>query len=379
MNESLLMRKKGQHLSDAQVFHIIKQLDSFPKSVKLLQKMYKLSQATMRRIINFKNKNKQFEDIPLSRFQEKKRISKEAKLTTRSYLLPPCEPKSIPIIKKYIEAELGESYQISELRNFIKKEMKYSYKKGNSRPPIYKENRTQLKKALFCIELLSLIACGGVVINWDESSFDRSIKQQYSWLPVGQSCQIINDRLKGRASLILATWNTGEWFSVIFMSTINSDKFWFFLTLLSGIISRRFTNFKKPPVVIIDNASTHKSGITQKIIDSLDLQVKFNAAYWPEIAPVERIFGMMKSKMRRLGGSMTIDFSKRKDAEQIFMLINSIGESSLIKAWREVIREARKTIIEMLTKKRINNEMLLNRNQIELESMQIDRTGDISK
>ena len=104
MNESLLKRKKSQYLSDAQIFHIIKQLDLFPISGRLLQKMYKLFQSMMRRNIN-KNKNKQFEDITLSRFQEKKRISKEAQLATRSYLLPLCEPKSIPMIKHRVRAE----------------------------------------------------------------------------------------------------------------------------------------------------------------------------------------------------------------------------------------------------------------------------------
>ena len=131
------------------------------------------------------------------------------------------------MIKKSIESELRESNSPREIRNYVKCQMKYFYMKGNSRPPAYSEKRSQLAKALYC-ELLSLNAKVGEVINCDEFSFEQSIKKQYSWLSIGQSWYIINDRLKGQASLILDLWNTGEWLTIIVMSTINSDKFWFF-------------------------------------------------------------------------------------------------------------------------------------------------------
>ena len=256
--------KKREHFSNVQIAYIIRQRDRFPKSIKLMQKKYRLSRFTLRRITQFKNTYKFCEDKPLVRHRGKRRISKEAELAVRSYLSPPCEPRSIPIIKKHIESKLKECYSTQEIRNYIKNEMKYTYKKGNSRPPVYTKSTTQFKKALFCTELLSLIADGNVVINWDESSFDRSVKQEYSWLPAGQSCKIINDRLKGRASLILATWMTGEWLAMIVTSTVNSEKCWFFLKLLSSIINRSCSNIHKSPVIVIDNASTHLSGLIRR-------------------------------------------------------------------------------------------------------------------
>ena len=164
--------------------------------------------------------------------------------------------------------------------------------------------------------------------------------------------------MKGRASLILTTWNTVEWLAMIVMITVNSDKFWFFLKLLSTTIQSRLESVHWSPVIIINNASTHSSRIIQEIIKNLHLQVKFGAAYWPEEAPVERAFGKLKSKLRALGGSMTIDFSKITVAELMFRLINSIGISSWIKAWIEVIREARKAIIEIIVKIIFNRELL---------------------
>ena len=134
MHESLLMRRKGQHLNEEQITNIIQQLERSPQSRKLLQRMYRLSRTTLRRIIQQKGKDKPMDDGTLARFEDKQKISREAGLRIRSYLLPPCEPRSIPAIKRHVEAELQETYSFQEIRSYIKKEMKYSYRKGSSRP-----------------------------------------------------------------------------------------------------------------------------------------------------------------------------------------------------------------------------------------------------
>ena len=140
-------------------------------------------------------------------------------------------------MKDYLESKLREEYPLHKIRSYVKREMKFVYKKSSSRPPVYATMRSQLVKALFWTELLLLMAKGKIIINLDESSFDRSVKRQFSWLPVGRSYPIINDKLKGRASLILATWNSGEWISMVVLDTVDSEKFWFFLELLKLTIS----------------------------------------------------------------------------------------------------------------------------------------------
>ena len=151
---------------------------------------------------------------------------------------------------------------------------------------------------------------------------------------MGQSCQIINDWLKRLASLILATLNTGKWLAMIVMSKINSCIFLFILKLLSVIIRRHHVNVQKSPVIVIDDGSTHSLGLLQEIVESLYLKVKFMAPYWPEVTQVERIFGKLKSKLRSIGESMTINFKKIKKCRTNFKLINSIDTSSWYKAWR---------------------------------------------
>ena len=199
------------------------------------------------------------------------------------------------------------------------------------------------------------MAKGEVIINWDESSFDRSVKRQFSWLPKGKNLPIINDKLKGRASLILATWNTGEWIGMVVLGTVDSDKFWLFLGLLKTLIDSRNDSIEKSPIIIFDNARTHSSIKTINTIKDLSLPVRFLAPYCPEAAPIERIFGKIKSKLRVLGWTQNIDFSKRNGVEIIFSLVKSLTKESWLKAWNDVIKEARLSIIEILIKN--NTEM----------------------
>ena len=151
------------------------------------------------------------------------------------------------MVKDYLESKLREEYPLHKIRSYVKREMKFAYKKGSSKPPVYTTMRSQLVKALFWTELLLLMAKGEIIINLDESSFYRSVKRQFSWLPVGRSYPIINDKLKGRASLILATWNTGEWISMVVLDTIDSEKFWFFLELLKVTISNNNSDITNLP------------------------------------------------------------------------------------------------------------------------------------
>ena len=146
----------------------------------------------------------------MSRLQVEKESAKKQSLPP-DHICSSLRTKKHSNHQKVYRIRIEEIQSPREIRNYVKCQMMYFYKKRNSRPPDYSEKRCQLAKVLYCAELLSLNDKVGVVINYDESSFDCSIKKYYSWLPIGQSWHIINDQLKGQASLILIIWNAGEW------------------------------------------------------------------------------------------------------------------------------------------------------------------------
>ena len=70
-----------------------------------------------------------------------------------------------------------------------------------------------LAKRSFAVELLAAIHSKRVVINIDESNFERSVKRNYSWLLHGSSGIILKNIFKGKSSLILATESSSLWFA----------------------------------------------------------------------------------------------------------------------------------------------------------------------
>ena len=90
----------------------------------------------------------------------------------------------------------------------------------------------QMSKGWFSAELLKMVHKKQLIFIVDEWSFTRSVKAEYSWLPVGKSSSVINDVQKGSSSLIFSIGSNELWFGLIKHGTIDSKIFWIFLNLL---------------------------------------------------------------------------------------------------------------------------------------------------
>ena len=98
-----------------------------------------------------------------------------------------------------------------------------------------------------------------LLINVDESSYSRSIRRNYSWLPVGSSNPIINDRWFGRTSIIFGLVSNGEWLWINVNETTKSSDYWLFITLLKKFLDSLKLNNRGAFKLLVDNASIHIS------------------------------------------------------------------------------------------------------------------------
>ena len=214
------------------------------------------------------------------------------------------------------------------LRKYLRDSLKYRFKKGFLRQPKYTSKRIQLAKALFCTELLDLIYKKEIMINVNKSSFERSIKRHYSWLPKGMNCAIINDQLEGKATLIKTMWSNSKWFAMTVVGTLDSEKFWIFIKFIKSIIKAEQEDPFKTPAVIVDNARTHTSRFTKEVTSKLEYKIRFLAPYCSEIAPFEQAFGTIKSKIRSQGVPRIINFDKDEGFQIVLNLLASISHAS---------------------------------------------------
>ena len=189
-------------------------------------------------------------------------------------------------------------YSRHTIQTLVKKELRWSYKKGCSKPQKYKTKAIQVSKALFCVDQANLMKDRRLIINIDESSFDRSMKREYRWLLIGRSSALLNQNITEKLRLILGVSNRGSWFALVKESTMNSKWFWIYLKLIEKVFGDQINEWLAMPFIIIDNVPIHTSKLTKKKTDSLSFGIKYLPSYWPEVAPVEQAFNLIKSKFK---------------------------------------------------------------------------------
>lgn len=110
-------------------------------------------------------------------------ISDEEVKLIQKVITPPQKPLTIRHIQIEVERLTGNVHSKHALRSLIKSRLGYSYKKGSSKVQKDVTSKSLAVKRVFAAEILKAFNDEKLVINIDESSFDRSLKQLYSWLP----------------------------------------------------------------------------------------------------------------------------------------------------------------------------------------------------
>ena len=339
LHEKLCNRRKGQHLSAEYKAYLYQLLWNFPENHKSIRVAYKLSTATYSKLNSNKNSRLGLEEFDITMNLMCTPISAGAQKFIAKILEPPKPPTTISEIKTAIYDELGEMYSMHFIKNYLKKVLKYSFKKAWSRPPKYARPEIKRAKGLFWAELLRIINKQQPIFNIDEWRFTRAVKSEYSWLPSGKSSFVINDVWRESVSLIMAAGSTGQWFGVIKHGTIDAHTFWIFLGLFKKLLMETRSTSQKLPVLILDNASIHTSNFTKTAINLLNLKVKQLPPYCPEVAPVEHVFRAIKSKLRNRSSTKAIDFNKLSGIETLKDATEEISKNTWKNVWSEVIRE----------------------------------------
>ena len=70
----------------------------------------------------------------------------------------------------------------------------------------------------------------------------------------------------------------------------------------------------------------------------------FIPAYTPEYAPVEKVFGIIKAKLRKISSCKSINWNKEVRKHVIKTLMESVPKSHLISVWRNFIKNLKRSI-----------------------------------
>ena len=222
-------------------------------------------------------------------------------------------------INEQLNAKFWVKERRREIKSYLKKEMNYSYKKGGSTTYRGGSEEILYQKSISSSRLLIEILSNKLIINIDEWVFNRDLKQSYSWLSRGITSQIINTVVTGRWHIIAAVLSNGEFLSIILNDTGNAEKFSNFLLILRYAIWNTKMKQESDWVIVLDNASIHRSSLALKTTRDIRFNMMCLPTYSPSLAHVELFFRMIKNEMRKTIHAKEICFSKQEDRIRYIM------------------------------------------------------------
>lgn len=132
---------------------------------------------------------------------------------------------------------------------------------------------------------------------------------------------MINEYPNEKCSLILvAAWNKFG-LRYIQTETIKAIEYSRFLLILNWFLANSEIGKQNDLVMTLENTRTHKAAISVDIQYKIALKTLFLASYYPEVVPVERIFGFVKTGMKGKLSYSFLDLNKESESEKIFDIL----------------------------------------------------------
>ena len=144
--------------------------------------------------------------------------------------------------------------------------------------------------------------------------------------------------------MIYALISNGNWMWLLIDETVTTQEFGIFLYLLSTFLNANWQTFRNRTIIVLDNASIHLTNSTKNIAAKHGMKILGLHPYWPHLAPVEFVFGLIKGHISNSDANKTIDFSKRSGKRAITAGLECLTKEKVLRMWKKVIMLARETI-----------------------------------
>ena len=175
-----------------------------------------------------------------------------------------------------------------------------------------------------------------MLINIDESWFNKDTRRNYSWPRTGKSWSITNIVFKGSVNVISWITTKGEAINMFKYILTNSKIFLKFLKYVWEYFEEK--GLKANEIgVILDNWSIHRAQMVREYWINLGLRLLYIPAYCPELAPIEIYSAQVKAKLTKGIKGLQIDLKKDSFIEELSNCIYSVQKESISKIWSNFV------------------------------------------
>lgn len=143
------------------------------------------------------------------------------------------------------------------------------------------------------------------ILYIDESGFAHDMPRTHGYAPIGSRCVGKHDwQAKGRTNVIGALLGSCLLSVCLFNGSINSDVF------LAWLTQDLLPKVTETSVIVMDNASFHKSEAIHKAITDAGHCLEYLPVYSPDLNPIEHKWAQAKAIRRRCQCSVDELFQK---------------------------------------------------------------------
>ena len=185
-----------------------------------------------------------------------------------------------------------------------------------------------------------------ILINVDESSFSSLTKNSYSWIPRGKEQIIKSICFRNSWTFVTAITSTGGVIAAKRVGTITSEHFIEFLAELIRFIKEKEKVETKDCLIILDNASVHRSLVVKEFMKSENLNVAYIPQYSPELAPIEHYFSKLKQEVIRGARGKDIDWKSPVSSHLLKRCMQAIPPWMIRRIWLSFTGEIYKNLDE---------------------------------
>ena len=334
---TLMNRVKGQRLSFSEELHMYSLAKIQNIHINDLARDFDISASTIRRIIKKVEKGDQ---CKWNKKPSTRRLLMESpwiKSVVKSFFSLNDNPKTVDDVWKYVYEKSGIKMPAHLIRQYIKDKLNLSYKIGKSRPSILEQDKNMLIKWYFSVRIAQILPRIKVIANIDEACFSHTLKNKRSWIKKGEEGVLTNVKYSGTISIISCITDTGWTFNATVRGTINSQVFLDYFKELMNFMKKQQIDQSKI-LILLDNASSHRAKCVRDFAESWGVNIAFLPPYCPEMAPVEKFFGILKCLIRKDKTYSTMNWNKH-GVHFISDWVRKIDPNIIAKIWRTFTKE----------------------------------------
>jgi hypothetical protein len=197
-------------------------------------------------------------------------------------------------LRRKLKEDADIDCSVTAVRDIMRRDLGLRFKKIKQLAPQTNRLKNVICRQRYAMMMLEVLACGMRVINIDESWLNTMAFKRHSWSKIGRGNVRPAKELSTRVAILAAIDNRGA--AYVSLGTANTDSgvMIAFFSELCKVLDGEDPNWRDKTVILLDNASYHRSLETRAAVKKLGIKTIYSGPYSYISAPIELYFGLLK-------------------------------------------------------------------------------------